>query len=351
MLQIEEWFRRPQRKPERKTVPITKPVAVKREEVVTPKKDVKTSLEDCIEDIFEPEDSVTNEKCAKEAQESVSLQDSVAEAEELEHISEEMGQDVSEMIDLNKEDLLLQQIDEFREKAKQLQDLMSNRKSEVEELQLLVNERKAKANDLDELIHVRQEEAAKIMGTVSDKIEKMSQGVSEDMNEITVTMTREMSGLSQNLTQNLTQNITHEINQASEKAREAFEKATQEAIDQNTRSLEGLKEQLEQFSKREQIEEISTEMNDKISTLKNDISAKIHSEDVKCYRNIRASMDEQSKLLTEGDEKTRQHLQEQFEQLEQKVKRQGVWVKLMFGLSLISVAGIVAMLLIQMNVF
>ena len=67
MLQIEEWFRRPQRRTERKTAPAAKPVtaAVHR-----------------------------SQETADESQEDVALQDSVAEAEELEHISEQIGQEI-----------------------------------------------------------------------------------------------------------------------------------------------------------------------------------------------------------------------------------------------------------------
>ena len=72
-------------------------------------------------------------------------------------------------------------------------------------------------------------------------------------------------------------------------------------IDQNTRSLEGLKEQLEQLGQLEQINELSTEMNSQITTLKSDIADKIHAEDVKCYRNIQASMNEQSKMRSDAD--------------------------------------------------
>ena len=76
MLQIEEWFRRPQRRTERKTAPAAKPVtaAVHR-----------------------------SQETADESQEDVALQDSVAEAEELEHISEQIGQDVTDMIDMKRE--------------------------------------------------------------------------------------------------------------------------------------------------------------------------------------------------------------------------------------------------------
>ena len=156
MLQFEEWFRRSMRRPERKAAPVTRPAASavhrpadvceKDACVQAPETVELSSLSDAAEEMFEPEDIMTSEPVPEpetedtkepeqipaaeedegsvQAQENVVLQDSVVEADELEHISEQIGQDVTDMIDMKKEDFLLQQIDEFREKAKQLQQGM-----------------------------------------------------------------------------------------------------------------------------------------------------------------------------------------------------------------------------------
>ena len=57
---------------------------------------------------------------------------------------------------IKKEDYLLKQIDEFREKAKQLQTLLDSREVKVQELQLLVDEKQYQANELEEVIQNRQ---------------------------------------------------------------------------------------------------------------------------------------------------------------------------------------------------
>ena len=416
MLQIEEWFRRPQRKTERKAASVTKPTAsavhktedvhpqatVKKEipvkqtseetaaeftpepksaasqngnavteevaavpetteakmpeetvmtapekEVVmpetedqalaeVPENDAQVSLADEAEDMFEPEDPAIWKQRAAETQESVSLQDSVAETDELEHISEKIGQDVSGMIDMEKEDFLLQQIDEFREKAKQLQQLMQSRETKAKELQGVVDERQAKASELDSLIQVRRGEADKIMDNVTERIDAMSAGVRNEMSGLSDTVSRQVSGLSQNL--------SYELNQSTEKTRQVVEAATQNMIDQNTRSLEGLKEQLDQLGHLEQIGELYNEMNSQISTLKTDIADKIHAEDVKCYRNIQASMDEQSKLLSEGDEQTRQHIQEQVDNLSRQMRSKSKLAKVSLTFTILNFLGIVGIL-------
>ena len=63
---------------------------------------------------------------------------------------------------MEKEDFLLSQIDEFREKAKQLQNLLTSKESKVQELQNLVNEREDKAQELEQILSERQEEAVPV---------------------------------------------------------------------------------------------------------------------------------------------------------------------------------------------
>ena len=64
---------------------------------------------------------------------------------------------------MEKEDFLLSQIDEFREKAKQLQDLLAAKENKVQELQSIVNEREGKAEEWQHILVERQEEADKIV--------------------------------------------------------------------------------------------------------------------------------------------------------------------------------------------
>lgn len=379
MLQIEEWFRRSQKKPEKKVVSAPRSAAVthRQEEVHTHKvrpeagePAAEPDFYDEPEDMFEPEDMELSKPenkdflkpeigDAPEMDEpvvpeddaaAVSLQDAVTETDELEDISQKIGMDVADMIDMDKEDVLIQQIDEFREKAKQLQELMQNRESKAKELQDVVEERAARANSLDRMVHARQGEADKIMKQVTQRIDAMSMGVRTQMSGLSDTVSKEVGGLSQNLTQNLTQNITHEINQSTEKTRQVVEAATQNMIDQNTRSLEGLKEQLEQLDHSGQIGELSTEMNSQMTTLKADIVEKIHAEDVKCYRNIQVSLDEQSKVLSEGDEKIRGQIQEQMDGLNARMGRHASMIRASLVISvldLLGIAGIIALLIIR----
>lgn len=389
MLQIEEWFRRPQRKADRRekterpvyaasgpenspvtaaqpkeepprqeslrevfaageAAPLQKPFEVPQPEAVMPssgsvrQETVMPSPGSAGQETVMPSPGPARQEAAppqpvsEAGQKAVSLPDSVAETDEIDQITEKIGLDVSDMIDLEKEDFLLRQIDEFREKARQLQQLMATRKNEAEKLQSSLSEKEAKASELDDLITVRQGEADRIMGSVSERIDAMSADVRQEMSGLSGSVSREVSGLTQNLTQ--------EINRSAESTRQALESAAQNMIDQNTRSLEGLKEQLEQLGQLDQINELSTEMNSRITTLKTDIADKIHAEDVKCYRNIQASMNEQSKLLSDADEKTRQHIKEQVDNLQERMSAQAKLLKVSLAFTVFNFLGIAGIL-------
>ncbi len=339
MLQIEEWFRRPQSKTD------------KRER---PQRPVSTGDKPEEKRVAAPADAAVHkapQAVSLAPEEAISLSESMAETEEIEQINERIGLDVADLIDLEKEDFLLKQIDEFREKARQLQQMMATRQSAAEKLENDLGEKEAQASELDDLIELRQNEADKIMGSVSERINAMSEDVRQEMSGLSDAVSREVSGLSDAMSREvsgLSQNLTHEIGLSTESTRQAVVSAAQNVIDQNTRSLEGLKEQLEQLEQLEQINELSTEMSSQITTLKSDIAEKIHAEDVKCYRNIQASMNEQSKMLSDADEKTRQHIQEQMDNLQERMASQGKLLAATFVFSVLSflgAAGILAWLM------
>ena len=138
---------------------------------------------------------------------------------------------------VSREDFLLSQIDEFRERAKQLQSLLDSRETEAQELQTLVDERQEKADALGQILEERQKKAD---GFTAEEIEvSMKEDVADGkrLNE--------------------------------EKAKE-------------------LKDSLAQIE-------------EQLTTAKTEISEKVHTENVKCYRNISdlfRSMDERLDKLT-----------------------------------------------------
>ena len=138
-----------------------------------------------------------------------------------------------------REDFLLNQIDEFREKAQKLQDLLLSKESKVEELQTIVDEKEGKAKQLQDILDERQKQADVITEEMNQQIDKLIEKVTEKMSEIEASMGENLANSN---------------------------KISEEQTLQIKESLEALTSQLE--------------------TLKSDLSEKVHTENVKCYRNV-----------------------------------------------------------------
>lgn len=146
----------------------------------------------------------------------------------------------------SKEDFLLKEIDEFRERAKRLQMLLDNRETEAEKLQSIVDERQEKADalqekadELDQILQDRQKEADGITAQVERQIDALIAKVSLKMDELEASMS-----------------------------------------DQN--------EDGRRFSeqKAKELKEALAQIQEQLTTLKAELSDKVHTENVKCFRNI-----------------------------------------------------------------
>lgn len=138
-----------------------------------------------------------------------------------------------------REDYLLTQIDEFRERAQKLQDLLLSKESKVEELQNIVDEKEGKAKELQDILEERQRKADGITEEMNKQIDDLIEKVTAKMSEIEAAMSEDLAD---------------------------GRKINEEQASQMKESLEALTTQLE--------------------ALKADLSEKIHSENVKCYRNV-----------------------------------------------------------------
>ena len=77
---------------------------------------------------------------------------------------------------VDREDFLLSQIDEFREKARQLQGLLATKASRVQELSDIVAEREDKAKELSDIVEERQEAADRVAENVTARSEERRVG-------------------------------------------------------------------------------------------------------------------------------------------------------------------------------
>ena len=146
----------------------------------------------------------------------------------------------------NMDDFLLKQIDEFRDKAQQLQDLINTKETKVRELQLLVDERESKATKLQMELDERQREADSLVGNVEEQVDKLIKKIEVQQNDNTEDIKNALDGMSQD-------------------------------FGQMTKELTGAQQE---------------------------ISEKIHTENVKSYRNVQALMEELEQKLTEKEQST-----------------------------------------------
>ena len=162
--------------------------------------------------------------------------------------------------DVDKDDYLLTQIDEFREKAQHLQELLLSKESKVNELQTIVDERELKARELEKILNERQRKADGISAEVSRQIDNLIEKVSAKMEEIGTAIGADLKD---------------------------GQKLSEEQMTQLRESLGSLTEQLD--------------------TIKGELSEKVHSENVKCYRNIAdlfKGMDEKLDTAKEDNQTT-----------------------------------------------
>lgn len=198
--------------------------------------------------------------------------------------------------DVEREDYLLTQIDEFREKAQQLQNLLLSKESKVMELQHIVDEREGKAKELEHILNERQRKADGITAEVSKQIDALIEKVTAKMDEIGVSIEKEVTD---------GQKITAE-------------------------QMEELKETL-------------ATVNSQLETIKGELSEKVHTENVKCYRNI-------SDLFKDMDEKVEaiQNVEQNVEKKVKSVHKCTVWL---IVLTIINMLGLTAVILMELGVF
>lgn len=203
---------------------------------------------------------------------------------------------------MQKEDFFLKQIDEFKEKAKYLHNLMMTKESKVEELEGQLEEKEEKAKNLQEILDGKQEEADKLTQNVRVQIDALISRVDAQMRTIDESISGEINTLEEQISEQLA-----EINSNSrqglaemDKKIQDFSVSTSEKLEQQTNSM---KETLESFSadltkikaELEKLAEAPKEDEEgaqKLEEVKLELGEKIHRENVKCYRNIQTLLEE-----------------------------------------------------------
>lgn len=231
-----------------------------------------------------------------------------------------------EYVDVEKDDYLLSQIDEFREKAQRLQNLLLTKESKVMELQNIVDEREGKAKELEVILDERQRKADGITEEVSKQIESLIDKVTSKMEQIGVS-------------------LGQELQDGQKLGGQQIEDLKNTLATLNSQQIEDLKDTLGSMNEQqaEELKSALSSLNAQLEVVKSELSEKVHSENVKCYRNV-------SDLLKIMDDKL-----ETMAKVEQNIDNKTKSIKggttALIVLTIINMLGIAAVILMELGVF
>ena len=231
-------------------------------------------------------------------------------------------ENVPENSKMEKEDYLLKQIDEFRAKAQQLQTLLLTKESKVQELQEIVDEREIKAKELEYILDERQKKADGITEEVTKQIDSLIDKVSEKMEAIGASLGKELQD-----GQKINERQLEEL------------KDTLGVL--NGQQMEEIKGALGSLSAQqaEELKNALSELNAQLEVVKSDLSDKVHSENVQCYRNL-------ADILKSVEEKL-----DKANELEKKVisvHKCTIAIIVLSVINMLGLAGVVALMIFQM---
>ncbi len=212
--------------------------------------------------------------------------------------------------EVEREDFLLSQIDEFREKAKQLQELIAAKETKAQELQSIVSEREDKAQELETILTERQEEADRIVSEFTRAVDSLSGQVTSKMAEIERSISGQVEQLKQTSEEAFAagRSLNEEQFAVSRKLNEeqmaASQKLSEEQISANRMFLEEQAAASRRIGDAQikEVRELLENTTTQLTTIKAELSEKVHSENVKCYRNIQDLFGEFDTKIEKMDE-------------------------------------------------
>lgn len=191
------------------------------------------------------------------------------------------------VLNVNAEDLLVTRIDEFREKAMELQGMYEEKKNKMVQLDALMAQQQERANSLKGIPVDSRESAKEISKEVGKQISKLMDQVSTRMDQVESNLYAEVVKGGE-----LDSNSVRQLDEISEKQLKMLNEFGEKQSKQIESKLLQLTEQLAPLSKGF----------DKISEEIEDINDKIHSEQVKSYRNTADLFKEMDDRLDKMDD-------------------------------------------------
>lgn len=230
----------------------------------------------------EPKTSKTaNQKKARSNSESVVI-DREPDVEAIKYIYERNLSIVS------KDDILLKQIDEFRERAQQLQDMLDSRESQAEELQSLVDERKEKAQELDQILKERQEQADGVSQEVERHIDALIQKVAVRLEQIESSIKNDVGAQMDRLESSIKNDVGMKLDRLGMMANNSDVGDRMEQLESSVKAdlAEHLRASRQQASEQTaEMREALSQIREQLEAMKTEIGDKVHAENVRSFRN------------------------------------------------------------------
>lgn len=228
------------------------------------------------------EAKTANQKKARSNSESVVI-DREPDVETIKYIYERNLSIVS------KDDILLKQIDEFRERAQQLQDMLDSRESQAEELQSLVDERKEKAEELDQILKERQEQADGVSQEVERHIDALIQKVAVRLEQIESSIKNDVGAQMDRLESSIRNDVGTKLDRLGMMANNSDVGDRLEQMEASVKAdlAEHLRASRQQASEQTaEMREALTQIREQLDAMKTEIGDKVHAENVRSFRNM-----------------------------------------------------------------
>ncbi len=206
---------------------------------------------------------------------------------------------------VSKEDFLLSQIDEFKERAKHLQELLNTKETKADELEALVGERQEKADELDQILNERQEQLDNLSAQMEEQMGSIATQVDGQMDRFVAQVDDRLDDLANRVDGRLDNFATQVDGQMGQMTTRVEGKVgslasqVEEQIDSLIEKVALKLEELEtcmkediadgkQFNekKTQELKEALEQLEAQLANIKVDLSDKVHTENVMCYRNI-----------------------------------------------------------------
>lgn len=227
---------------------------------------------------------------------------------------------------VSKDDFLLQQIDDFRERAQQLQNLMNTREEEVRQMERI--RQMEQTRQVEQMERARQMEAAEMRRLHPMTMTEHRDGIPEEQMQRIEQLLNKKDENTAALTAEVERRIDDMIAKVSAKMEE-LDASVQESVDGENR---------ESAKRAQELKESLGQIEEQLESLKADLSDKVHTENVKCYRNIQDLFKNMDAKLDEIDKLQRKS----------KTTKTCVIVSMIFAI--LNFATVIGMMLLQLGI-